>query len=94
MVTDTENTIRRILNADGFSSVTDQAFISAIEQYGEKGKDLGYKTRFNKGVIGRGDDVISNDQKTAILKVFSFYQNIDLTALGVIREEQFSFGGA
>lgn len=85
---DTEGTLRRILDLANFSDVDETRIRDGMAQFSKDREDIGYQTRFNQGVVGRGNGMLSDKQKAAVLRAFSYYPDLDLQGLGVLTEEQ------
>lgn len=86
LVGDTPGTLRRILNMANFHDVSDDRIREGVAAFSKDKSDLGYSTRFNKGVVGRGAEMLSDAQKTEIQRILGFYPSLDLVSLGIIDE--------
>ncbi|WP_420562182.1 sulfotransferase domain-containing protein [Thalassobaculum sp.] len=87
LVGDTHGTLRRILDVANFQDLSDERIHQGIAEFSKDKTDLGYKTRFNKGVVGRGSAMLSDAQKAEIHRILGFYTSLDLVALGILDEQ-------
>lgn len=87
LVGDTHGTLRRILDVANFQDLSDEQIDEGIAEFAKDKANLGYKTRFNKGVVGRGAEMLSDAQKAEIRRLFAFYPSLDLVSLGILDEE-------
>lgn len=88
MRSDTQGTLRRILNAANFNDIGSERIEEVMAEYRANSARSVEKTRFNKGQIGRGEAKLSARQKQEILRIFSFYPDLDIEGLGVIEPQQ------
>ncbi|HNJ39144.1 MAG TPA: hypothetical protein PKZ53_01545, partial [Acidobacteriota bacterium] len=44
------------------------------------------KNRFNRGIVGRGESLLSDRQKETIRRMARFYPSIDFSRLGISKE--------
>ncbi|WP_281684367.1 sulfotransferase domain-containing protein [Thalassobaculum salexigens] len=86
LVGDTHGTLRRILDVANFQDVSDDRIQQGIAAFSKDRSDLGYKTRFNKGVVGRGAAMLSDAQKDEIRRILGFYPSLDPVSLGILDE--------
>lgn len=76
MVTDPHTTLRRALEFHGIER-TDEAIDAALAQTSKS------KTRYNKGVSGRGKARLSSAQQERILRMTSYYPWVDFSRVGI-----------
>lgn len=88
LLTDTHGTLRRILDAAGFGQIGAERIEAAIHDYRGDGAKASQHTRFNKGVVGRGKSKLSDGQKREMLRILSFYPDLDLEGLGVLGRDR------